>query len=286
LTVFASTTSTNTSRDAPAAGGATAQKGLPGISSFEHGQFVSSLQKLAVEAASEQSNVTFRIERLMCTPHHITGLLPIYSLADAIDDATHLFGEVLAERPADLRLQQHVVVPFLRPFRLLRLVAIVMAASRRAGGLVVQQVTLYVVGVATIVMSVSAVVVYNAEHDSPDGNIKTLVDAFWWAVSTMTTVGYGDRVPVTATGRITAVILMLTGIALVGTITAAVAAWFVNIVRNSANEATNAQASDERAELAQHVSRLRAAVETLTTEVAALRAERRDTSTNEATVLE
>jgi hypothetical protein len=95
LILLASTTSTNTSRKAPAAGRPTTQKGLPGISSFEHGQFVSSLQKLAVEAASEQSNVTFRIERLMSP--FITELLPINSLADALDDATHFVGkEVLA----------------------------------------------------------------------------------------------------------------------------------------------------------------------------------------------
>ncbi len=165
-----------------------------------------------------------------------------------------------------------VVVPFLRPFRLLRLVAIVMSASRRAGGLVVQQVTLYVAGIATIVMSVSAVVVYNSERQSPDSDIKTLGDAFWWAISTMTTVGYGDRVPVTTTGRLTAVVLMLTGIALVGTITAGVAAYFVNIVRKSATEGAEAQASDERAAMAAHLDHLGSVVEALTAEVAALRA--------------
>ncbi len=169
-----------------------------------------------------------------------------------------------------------VAVPILRPFRLLRLVAIVMAASRRAGGLAVQQVTIYVVAVALIVMSVSAVVVYDAEHAAPDGNIASLGDAFWWASTTMTTVGYGDRYPTTTTGRLTAEVLMLTGIALLGTITAAVAAWFVSITRRTTTEAAEEDTADERDAVTTELQSLRTAVEALTGEVYALRAERAD----------
>jgi voltage-gated potassium channel len=52
-------------------------------------------------------------------------------------------------------------------------------------------------------------------------------DALWWAVVTVTTVGYGDKIPVTGAGKVVAVALMLTGIGLVGVLTATVASFFV-----------------------------------------------------------
>lgn len=158
-----------------------------------------------------------------------------------------------------------IAVPFLRPFRLLRLFAIVVSTTRRAGGLAVRQVTLYVVAVAVIITSTAAVVVYDAERQGT-GSIKTLGDAFWWAIATVTTVGYGDAVPATQLGRWVAVVLMVTGIALIGTITAAVAAWFVNIVRNASTADVDDQHTDA-------LTALQAQVADLVTEVRTLRAE-------------
>ncbi len=57
--------------------------------------------------------------------------------------------------------------------------------------------------------------VYLAEHDHPGANITRLGDALWWAVVTITTVGYGDYYPVTTVGRIIAVIVMFSGIGIV-----------------------------------------------------------------------
>jgi len=63
----------------------------------------------------------------------------------------------------------------------------------------------------------------------PGANITTAGDALWWALTTMTTVGYGDRVPVTMEGRIIASMLMITGVGLFGTFTGLVASWFVDV---------------------------------------------------------
>jgi voltage-gated potassium channel len=60
------------------------------------------------------------------------------------------------------------------------------------------------------------------------GNIASAQDAMWWAVSTMTTVGYGDRYPITAEGRIVAVFLMAAGVGLFGTMSGVVASWFLS----------------------------------------------------------
>lgn len=62
---------------------------------------------------------------------------------------------------------------------------------------------------------------------SPDANIKTPVDAFWWAYVTITTVGYGDKFPLSPEGRIVAAVLMTAGVGLFGTFTGFVASLFV-----------------------------------------------------------
>jgi voltage-gated potassium channel len=59
------------------------------------------------------------------------------------------------------------------------------------------------------------------------GNIATPQDAMWWAVSTMTTVGYGDRYPISAEGRLVAVFLMAAGVGVFGTFSGLVASWFL-----------------------------------------------------------
>jgi voltage-gated potassium channel len=151
-----------------------------------------------------------------------------------------------------------IAVPFLRPLRLLRLFAIVGVASRRAGHGLHGRATVYVVGVALVVMFASALVVFEAERDAEAGNIDSLGDALWWSMTTVTTVGYGDAFPTTLTGRLTAVALMLTGIALLGVLTAAVAAWFVDRLR---------------AEEAEEVDETLREVRALREEVAALRRE-------------
>jgi voltage-gated potassium channel len=80
---------------------------------------------------------------------------------------------------------------------------------------------------ATGLLFLGAWVVLLFEKHVPDSNIHSYPDALWWAVVTVTTVGYGDRFPVTAGGRAVAVILMLIGIGLIGVLTATVASFFV-----------------------------------------------------------
>ncbi len=72
----------------------------------------------------------------------------------------------------------------------------------------------------------ASVAILNVES-APDSNIKTASDAIWWSLTTMATVGYGDKYPVTMEGRIIAGILIIAGIGLVGTFTAYVASVFI-----------------------------------------------------------
>ena len=87
----------------------------------------------------------------------------------------------------------------------------------------------------------------DAERNYPDASITTFGDALWWACTTITTVGYGDRYPVSVTGRFIAVALMLGGIALLGTITATIASWLVQRVteQDQASQAATRQQVDK-----------------------------------------
>jgi voltage-gated potassium channel len=120
-----------------------------------------------------------------------------------------------------------IAAPMLRPLRLLRLLAFARILNRSAVGSLAGRVSVYVFGVAVAAIGLGALAVLDAERDSPDANITTAGDALWWAVTTVTTVGYGDYYPVTATGRIVAAVLMMVGIAVVGSVTAVIASWLV-----------------------------------------------------------
>lgn len=123
-----------------------------------------------------------------------------------------------------------IALPILRPLRLLRLIAFLRILNRSAAGSLVGRATTYAVGTAALSVCLGAIAVLDAEQDAEGANITTFGDALWWASTTVTTVGYGDRFPVTTQGRFIAVGLMLLGIAMVGVVTASVAAWFISHV--------------------------------------------------------
>jgi len=80
--------------------------------------------------------------------------------------------------------------------------------------------------VAVLLVTFSSIAILHVET-GPEANIASGQDAVWWSVVTITTVGYGDKYPVSVEGRIIAVVLMCGGIGLFGTFTAFVASWFL-----------------------------------------------------------
>jgi voltage-gated potassium channel len=114
-----------------------------------------------------------------------------------------------------------------------------------------------VAGGASLLAFVAALAVLDVERSSPDANIGDFGDAIWWAVTTMTTVGYGDHYPVTGIGRAVGFGLMLGGIALLGAVTATLASWLVESVQAEKEQAEDLQAT---------VRRLEAKVDLLATE--------------------
>ena len=132
----------------------------------------------------------------------------------------------LLKHPLDIAA---VLLPFLRPLRLLRIISF--------GGLALQKVamgkqfaiTLKVFIASIFIAYVAAIQITISERAVEGSNIKNFGDGIWWAITTVTTVGYGDKFPTTMEGKFLAVGLMIVGISLMGVITASVAAWFVKM---------------------------------------------------------
>jgi|ERR1043166_1640558 voltage-gated potassium channel len=79
-----------------------------------------------------------------------------------------------------------------------------------------------------LLVTASSVAILICEKD-PDSNIKTAGDAVWWSVATVTTVGYGDKYPVTWEGRTVAILLMFSGVGLFGTFSGLLATYFLGL---------------------------------------------------------
>ena len=159
-----------------------------------------------------------------------------------------------------------VVLPLLRPLRILSLVRVARVIDRRLTTSLHGRVAAYVTLTASLVVFMASLAELDAERGDADATITTFGDALLWAFTTITTVGYGDRYPVTGEGRLVAVLLMVAGIALLGTVTAAVASWFVGRVADAA------RAEDDAADAASEEA-LRAELRALTEEVRRLRSE-------------
>ena len=129
-----------------------------------------------------------------------------------------------------------VILPFLRPLRLLRFISF--------GTLVFEKVNLgksiaisfKVIITALFLTYLAGIEITMAERGEPGATILSVGDGFWWAITTLTTVGYGDIYPTTTEGRFIAVGLMVSGICVLGVISATVAAWFVKMTQDDSGQ--------------------------------------------------
>lgn len=119
-----------------------------------------------------------------------------------------------------------VALPFLPLLRAIRALVAVTVLSRRNRGSRSQQITTSVVTLAFATWFVAGLAVTEAERHVDGSNIQGVGDGWWWAITTMATVGYGDTYPISTQGRIVGTALMVMGVALLGTITASIAANF------------------------------------------------------------
>lgn len=133
-----------------------------------------------------------------------------------------------------------VALPVLPLLRAVRALVAVTSVSRKTSASRSRDVTTSVVVLAVATWFVAGLAVTEAERGVSGANIEHVGDGWWWALTTMSTVGYGDQFPVSTSGRIVGVALMIMGVALLGTITAALASNF-NGARNAQSEKENSE---------------------------------------------
>lgn len=157
-----------------------------------------------------------------------------------------------------------LILPALRPLRLLRLVSLLRILHRTGGNVLRGQIVTYVLASAVLLVYAGGLAVLDSEENAAGSNITNFWDALWWAMTTITTVGYGDHYPVTAIGRLVAAGLMIGGVAVLGVVTASVASWMVEHV--ALETAADVDAGEEPLRL--EVARLAQEIERLTEQLA------------------
>jgi len=115
-----------------------------------------------------------------------------------------------------------VLLPIARPFRMLSDLYKLPWLRGDSGGRLRRRVIITAATFVVLFIYVIALAEYSVERGAPGSNIDSFGNAVWWACVTMATVGYGDYYPVTIPGRMLAVVLMMGGVAIVGTASATI----------------------------------------------------------------
>jgi voltage-gated potassium channel len=129
-----------------------------------------------------------------------------------------------------------VILPFLRPLRLLRFISFGTLVFEKVNLGKSIAITFKVIVTALFLTYLAGIEITMAERGEPGATIQSVGDGFWWAITTLTTVGYGDIYPTTTEGRFIAVGLMVSGICVLGFISATVAAWFVKMTQDDSGQ--------------------------------------------------
>jgi len=117
-----------------------------------------------------------------------------------------------------------------RVFRIFRILRGLRAAKLLAEVLVLKRTQSAMLSAAlmSIMLVVFAAIAILQVETDPASNIRSAEDALWWSITTITTVGYGDRYPVTSEGRLLASAMMIAGVGLFGALSGLVASWLLH----------------------------------------------------------
>jgi voltage-gated potassium channel len=145
----------------------------------------------------------------------------------------------------------------LRVFRLFRVVVVVRALQARGPAQIADDLSVSraaatfftTIFLVILVLEISGMLILDAESGIAGANIRTPSDALWWGYVTITTVGYGDRFPVTLPGRVIGIFLLTAGVALFSVFTGFIANAFLAPRRRPIERLRGARRNDPLAEL-------------------------------------
>ena len=127
-----------------------------------------------------------------------------------------------------------LVVPYLRPFLIIAFLWRLPIFTKTANALRARYVASVAI-FALLFVYTAATAVWVVERKAPGATIVNLGDAIWWGFTTITTVGYGDFVPITPWGRFFAVLLMIGGIFVIGVVSATILSLLTDQLQRAAH---------------------------------------------------
>jgi len=214
------------------------------------------VMELVLDLPAETIRVLRWIDNIVCVLFFIDFVVRFRRAESKVQFMKWGWIDLLASIPEIGALRWGRIFAVLRILRLLRavksvrlLVEIVFQHRTRGGVASVFTITF-------LVLSLSSVSILLVERN-PDSNIRTAEDAVWWGVTTITTVGYGDRFPVTLAGRCIAAGLMFCGVGLFGTLSGVIASFFLGNRRSDDAGDTSAEILSRLESLQKEVTELR-----------------------------
>jgi voltage-gated potassium channel len=195
------------------------------------------LGALAVNSAfklpSEISNALQKIDTAVCFIFLLDFVVRYYKAESKLQFMKWGWIDLISSLPNLSGLPYLSNLRWGRVFRLFRIIRLIRAlrATHRITNLLLKDK--FKTGVAAVVMLSILLLIFSTlgilicERNDPQANIKTAGDAIWWSVTTLTTVGYGDKYPVTTAGRCLAMISMIGGMGLFGGLSGLAASFFI-----------------------------------------------------------
>jgi hypothetical protein len=192
------------------------------------------------------------------------------SMVRARDKRAYLFPQGILDLLGSIPAVGDTTVGIFRLFRFARLARVSRLLRGKGAAALArdffadrQETALYLITILVVlVLLFGSIFVVYAENGAVDANIETASDAIWWAFVTITTVGYGDRYPVTEVGRFVAMLTMAVGIGIFGVVSSFLATYFLS-GKAKDEEAKAAPPAPTAVGIANEVAALRAEIAAL-----------------------